>query len=42
MINQAKNLGVDTVISIRFMRSAVMEGATELLAYGTAVKIRKL
>ncbi len=42
MINQAKDLGADAVINIRFMTSAVMGGAAELLAYGTAVKIRKL
>ncbi|TKJ42000.1 hypothetical protein CEE35_09740 [Candidatus Aerophobetes bacterium Ae_b3b] len=42
MINQAQDLGVDTVIKMRFMTSAVMGGAAELLTYGTAVKIRKL
>lgn len=42
MINQAQDLGVDAVIKMRFMTSAVMGGAAELLAYGTAVKIRKL
>ncbi len=42
MINQAKDLGADAVIKMRFMTSAVMGGAAELLAYGTAVKIRKL
>jgi len=42
MINQAKDLGADAVIKIRLMTSAVMGGAAELLAHGTAVKIRKL
>jgi len=42
MINQAKDLGADVVIEMRFMTSAVMGGTAELLAYGTAVKIRKL
>ncbi len=41
MINQAKDLGAEAVINIRFMTSAVMGGAAELLAYGTAVKIEK-
>lgn len=42
MINQAKDLGAEAVINIRFMTSAVMGGTAELLAYGTAVKIEKI
>jgi uncharacterized protein YbjQ (UPF0145 family) len=42
MINQAQDLGADTVIKRRFMMSAFMGETAELLAYGTAVKIRKL
>jgi len=42
MINQAKDLGADAVIKMRFMTSAVRRGAAELLAHGTAAKIRKL
>ena len=42
MINQAKDLGADAIINVRFMTSAVMGGAAELLAYGTAVKTKKL
>ena len=41
MINNAKELGADAVINVRFMTSATMGGAAELLAYGTAVKLGK-
>lgn len=40
MINQAIDLGADAVLNVRFMTSAVMQGASELLAYGTAVKLK--
>ncbi len=35
---QAEKLGADGVINVRFVTSQVMTGASELLAYGTAVK----
>jgi len=41
MINEAKKIGADAVINIRFTTSQTMAGAAELLAYGTAVKIKK-
>ncbi|NOY36390.1 MAG: YbjQ family protein [Chlorobi bacterium] len=37
----AKEMGAEAVVCLRFTTSAVMSGASELLAYGTAVKIRK-
>ena len=37
---EAMGLGADAVINIRFSTSAIMEGASEILAYGTAVKIK--
>tara|TARA_Y100000310_G_scaffold65417_1_gene60899 strand:- start:1790 stop:2113 length:324 start_codon:yes stop_codon:yes gene_type:complete len=40
MVNQAINLGADAVIGVRFMTSMVMAGASEMLAYGTAVKLK--
>lgn len=40
MINQAIDLGADAVINVRFMTSMIMQGAAEMLAYGTAVKLR--
>jgi uncharacterized protein YbjQ (UPF0145 family) len=41
MIDEAEKLGADAVIGVRFGSSAVMSGAAEMLAYGTAVKLRK-
>lgn len=42
MIADAEELGADAVINVRFMTAMVMQGASEILAYGTAVKIRKV
>ena len=39
MVEDAKNLGADAVINVRMTTSVVMQGACEILAYGTAVKI---
>ena len=39
MIEDAKKMGADAVICIRFQTSVMMAGASELLAYGTAVKL---
>ena len=38
MIEDANSLGVDAVVCVRFQTSVMMAGASELLAYGTAVK----
>ena len=40
MINQAFELKADAIINIRFTTSVVMKGAAEMLAYGTAVKLK--
>ena len=40
MINQAVELKADAIINIRFATSMVMTGAAEMLAYGTAVKLK--
>ena len=40
MVNQANELGADAIIGVRFMTSMVMQGASEMLAYGTAVKLK--
>tara|TARA_Y100000310_G_scaffold325041_1_gene387879 strand:+ start:4492 stop:4806 length:315 start_codon:yes stop_codon:yes gene_type:complete len=40
MVNEAIDLGADAVINVRFMTSMVMAGSAELLAYGTAVKLK--
>jgi len=40
MEEKAQELGADAVINIRFMTSSIMGGAAEILAYGTAVKLK--
>jgi len=40
MIRDAEKLGADAVINIRFTTSQVMSSAAEILAYGTAVKLK--
>ncbi len=40
MVNQAIEQGADAIIGMRFMTSMIMQGASEMLAYGTAVKLK--
>ena len=40
MVDEAEQLGADAVINVRFASSSVMQGAAEIMAYGTAVKYR--
>lgn len=40
MLEDAAGLGADAVVSLRFTTSSVMQGAAEILAYGTAVKLK--
>lgn len=40
MINEAIKLNADAIINVRFTTSMVMQGASEMLAYGTAVKLK--
>lgn len=40
MISQAEELGADAVINVRFVTTSVVASAAELLAYGTAVKLK--
>ena len=39
MVEEAEQLGANAVINIRFTTSMIMQSASEILAYGTAVKI---
>ena len=39
MVGEAGGLGADGVIGIRYATSSVMQGAAEVTAYGTAVRI---
>ncbi len=41
MIEEAENLKADAIFGLRFATSMVMRGASEILVYGTAVKLRK-
>ncbi len=40
MVDEARALGADAVIGVRFSTSMLAHGAAELLAYGTAVKLK--
>lgn len=40
MVQDAINIGADAVINVRFTTSNVMQGCSEILAYGTAVKLK--
>lgn len=40
MVNEATAMGADAIIDMRFMTSMIMQGASEMLAYGTAVKLK--
>ena len=38
MVAEAEGLGADAIVNVRYASSAVMQGAAEVIAYGTAVK----
>lgn len=40
MVVEAEALGADAVVNIRYASSSVMQGAAEVMAYGTAVKFK--
>jgi uncharacterized protein YbjQ (UPF0145 family) len=40
MVVEAQALGADAIICTRYSTSQIMDGAAEILAYGTAVKLR--
>jgi len=40
MVEEAEKLGADAVVNVRYASSAIMQGAAECIAYGTAVKIK--
>ncbi len=40
MVSEAENLGADAIINIRYASSAVVQGAAEVICYGTAVKFK--
>ena len=40
MEQDAQRLGADAIVNVRFTTSMVMQGCSEILAYGTAVKLK--
>lgn len=38
MIAEAQNLGADAVVNVRFASAGIVQGAAEVIAYGTAVR----
>lgn len=40
MVDEAKDLGADAIVGVRYGSSSVMSGAAEIIAYGTAVKLK--
>ena len=40
MVEEAEGMGADAVVNIRYASAAVMQGAAEVIAYGTAVKFK--
>lgn len=41
MTKEAENMGANAIVNVRFATSAIMQGAAELLAYGTAVVLEE-
>lgn len=41
MIKDAENKGANAIVNIRFATSAIMQGAAELMVYGTAVIVKE-
>lgn len=40
MVDEAEALNADAIINVRYSSASVMNGAAEVIAYGTAVKYR--
>ncbi len=40
MVMEAENMGADAIVAVRYASSAIMQGAAEVFAYGTAVKFK--
>ena len=38
MVEEAEALGADAIVAVRYASAAIMQGAAEAIAYGTAVK----
>ena len=42
MVQHAREMGADAVVAMRYDANEIMEGITEVLAYGTAVKVERI
>ena len=40
MVDDAEKLGADAIVGVRYGSASVMQGAAEIVAYGTAVKLK--
>ena len=40
MIQEAESLGANAIVAVRYSSASVMDGAAEVLGYGTAVKVK--
>lgn len=40
MVQEAEAVGADAIVNVRYATSAIMQGAAEVMAYGTAVKLK--
>ncbi|MAI89490.1 YbjQ family protein [Ponticaulis sp.] len=40
MVEEAQRMGADAVINIRFTTSLIMQGSSEIMTYGTAVRLK--
>lgn len=40
MVDEAKAMGADAIVGIRYASSSILQGVAEILVYGTAVKIK--
>ena len=39
MVSQAQSMGANAIVNVRFATSSIAQGASELFAYGTAVRV---
>lgn len=42
MVDEAEKLGANAILNVRYTTSQVMQGSSELLAYGTAIQMKKV
>ena len=40
MVAEAEAMGADAIVGVRYSSASIMQGAAEVMAYGTAVKLR--